>query len=116
VSQASSGVPGQQAEQLRGWNRFWSLRRRRMARLEADFLDRLVDAELEFMNRLPVNVRGGPTDALAILVMLAQDYRHYAQGWISRHELTHRTERALTELAVLRQAPLMEPLPANRID
>ncbi len=116
MPRTSSGVPGQQVEQLRGWNRLRSLRRRRTARLEAEFLDRLVDAELEFMNRLPVNVRGGPTDALAVLVMLAQDYRHYAQGWISRHELTQRAERALTELAVLRQVPVVEPLPVNRID
>ncbi|MGH3975158.1 MAG: hypothetical protein ACRDS9_17790 [Pseudonocardiaceae bacterium] len=112
----SRKVPGQQVEQLRGWNRIRSLRRRRTARLEAEFLDRLVDAELEFMNRLPVNVREKPTDALAVLVMLAQDYRHYAQGWISHHELTHRAEHSLTELAVLRQAPVTEPLPANRID
>jgi len=73
-------------------------RRSRTARLEADFLDRLVDAELEFIRRLPVHLRGKPAEALAVLVMLAQDHRHYAQGWISRRELRRRAEGAVTDL------------------
>jgi hypothetical protein len=75
--------------------------RSRTARLEADFLDRLVDAELEFVRRLPVHLRGKPAEALAVLVMLAQDHRHYAHGWISRRELRRRAEGALTDLDVL---------------
>ena len=115
MTRKPSGIPGQQVELPRTWNRFGSLRRR-TARLEADFLDDLVDAELTFMRQLPVHLRDGPTDALAVLVMLAQDYRHYAQGWINRRELRHRAERALADLDVLRQVPGGEPLSANRID
>jgi hypothetical protein len=116
VTRQPSGIPGQQVELPRTWNRFGPLRRRRTARLEADFLDNLVDTELAFMRQLPGHLRGGPTDALAVLVMLAQDYRHYAQGWINRRELRLRTERALADLDVLRQVPGGEPLSANRID
>jgi hypothetical protein len=116
VTQQPSEIPRQQIELPRSWNRFGSLRRRHTARLEADFLDDLVDAELKFLRQLPVHLRGGPTDALAVLVMLAQDYRHYAQGWINRRELRHRAERAITDLEVLRQVPGGKPLSANRID
>ncbi|MDQ4093880.1 MAG: hypothetical protein M3143_10915 [Actinomycetota bacterium] len=111
-----SGIPRQQAEPLRARNRFSLLCRGRTARREADFLDRLVDAELEFLRQLPAPLRDGPADALTVLVMLAQDYRYYAQGWINRRELRHRTERALTDLDVLRRIPGAEPLPANTID
>jgi hypothetical protein len=51
-----------------------------------------------------------------VLVMLAQDYRYYAQGWINRRELRHRAERALTDLDVLRRVSGGEPLPAHTID
>jgi hypothetical protein len=84
------------------------VRRGRIAKLEADFLDRLVDAELEFIRRLPVHLRGKPAEALAVLVMLAQDHRHYAQGWISRRALRSRAEHAVAELDVLRAAMLGE--------
>lgn len=80
------------------------VRRSRTARLEAEFLDRLVDAELEFIRRLPVHLRSKPAEALAVLVMLAQDHRFYAQGWISRRQLRLRAQRALVELDVLRRA------------
>ena len=116
MARQSSGIAGQQAEPLCVRNRFRWLRRGRTARLEADFLDRLVDAELEFLRQLPAPLRDGPADALAVLVMLAQDYRYYAQGWINRRELRHRAERALTDLDVLRRVPGGEPLPANTID
>ncbi len=113
VARQSNEILGQQPEQLRAWNRFWSLRRRRTVAREADFLNDLVDGELEFMRQLPTDLRAGPTEALAILVMLAQDYRHYAQGWISRRELRRRVERALTDLDALRrvtQVTADEPL------
>lgn len=84
--------------------------RGRTARLEADFLDRLVDAELEFVRRLPVHLRPKPAEALAVLVMLAQDHRHYAQGWISRRELRTRARTALHDLDVLRdEAAAQQP-------
>lgn len=89
-----------------GWPRisFGVARRGRTARREADFLDDLVDAQLEFVRRLPVHVRVKPAEALAVLVMLAQDHRHYAQGWISRRTLRRRAEQAVTELDRLREA------------
>lgn len=77
-------------------------RRTRLARDTADVLDRLVDAELEFLRRLPVHLRSRPAEALAVLVMLAQDNRYYALGWISRRELARRSERALSDLDALR--------------
>lgn len=80
------------------------VRRSSTALLEADFLDRLVDIELEFIRRLPVHLRSRPAEALAVLVILAQDHRHYAQGWISRRQLRSRAERALAELDRLRSA------------
>jgi hypothetical protein len=80
------------------------VRRSRTAQLEADFLDRLVDAELEFVRRLPVHLRSKPAEALAVLAMLAADHRHYAQGWISRRELRRRVEQALADLDALREA------------
>jgi hypothetical protein len=36
-------------------------------------------------------------------VMLAQDHRYRAQGWISRRELRHRISRALARLDALLQ-------------
>ncbi len=104
-------VPRQQAE-LHAWHRFRSLRRGRTARREAEFLDDLVEAELVFLRQLPMHLRDGPADALGVLVMLAQDYRYYAQGWISRRELRHRAEVALTDLDVLRQVRGGKPLSA----
>ncbi|MFN2494489.1 MAG: hypothetical protein ABR608_01065 [Pseudonocardiaceae bacterium] len=80
------------------------MRRSRTAQLEADFLDRLVDAELEFVRRLPVHLRSKPAEALAVLAMLAADHRHYAQGWISRRQLQHRVQRALADLDALCEA------------
>lgn len=99
----SSELLGQPTGLPRTRNHFAIVRRGRTARLEADFLDRLVDAELEFIRRLPVHLRGKPAEALAVLVMLAQDHRHYAQGWISRRALRRRAERAVADLDRLRE-------------
>ncbi|MGH4017434.1 MAG: hypothetical protein ACRDSL_26630 [Pseudonocardiaceae bacterium] len=101
----SSELLGQPTVPPRTWNYFATVRRGRTARLEADFLDRLVDAELEFIRRLPVHLRSRPAEALAVLVMLAQDHRHYAQGWISRRALRRRAERAVADLDALRRRP-----------
>jgi hypothetical protein len=73
-------------------------------------LDGLVNAELQFIRRLPEQQRGRPAEALALLVMLAQDHRHYGRGWISRRELRHRVERTLTDLDALRQVTADQPL------
>lgn len=75
-----------------------------MAR-EAAFLDSVVDAQLEFIRQLPMHRRAELAEALAVLVMLAQDHRYRAQGWISRRELRYRAERALAELDALIQVP-----------
>ncbi|MGB8258472.1 MAG: hypothetical protein WCE71_24440 [Pseudonocardiaceae bacterium] len=75
-----------------------------MAR-EADYLDGLVDAQLDFIGQLPMHRREELAEALAVLVMLAQDYRYCAQGWISRRELRHRIGRALAGLDALLQIP-----------
>ncbi|MGH3780328.1 MAG: hypothetical protein ACRDRO_06780 [Pseudonocardiaceae bacterium] len=72
---------------------------------EAAFLDGLVDAQLEFIGQLPMHRREDLAEALAVLVMLAQDHRYRAQGWISRRELRHRISRAIAGLDALLQAP-----------
>ena len=109
VAKRSGEAPGQQtaaprAGERRAWDQIAALRRRAGKR-EADHLDRLVDTELEFIRLLPEQQRCRPAEALALLVMLAQDHRHYGQGWISRRELRHRVERTLTDLDALRQNP-----------
>ncbi len=92
----------------RSRSRFGWFRRTATARWDADFLDGLVDTELEFVRRLPVHLRARPAEVLAVLVMLAQDHRHFAQGWISRRELRRRAQHALDELDAVRAqlAPL----------
>jgi hypothetical protein len=108
LAQRSSELLGQVAGPPRARTHFKIVRRGRTARLEADFLDRLVNAELEFVRRLPVHLRSKPAEALAVLVMLAQDHRYYAQGWISRRTLRARAERAIIELDWLRAATASE--------
>ncbi|MDQ3761476.1 MAG: hypothetical protein M3460_07180 [Actinomycetota bacterium] len=95
--------------------RFGSWRRRAGER-EANFLDGLVDAQLEFIRQLPMHQRDGLAEALAVLVMLAQQHRHYAQGWISRRELRHRVGCALTDLDALCQVPGPAAAVLPRID
>lgn len=106
----SNEILGQQSAALRGWHRFGSLRRGRSARLEADYLDDLVNTELEFIRQLPQQQRSRPAEALALLAMLAQDHRYYGRGWITRRELRDRVERTLTDLDALRQIPAEQPL------
>jgi hypothetical protein len=76
-------------------------RRRHAVAQEAAFLDGLVNAQLEFIRQLPAHQREELAEALAVLVMLAQDHRYRAQGWISRRELRHRISRALARLDAL---------------
>ena len=67
----------------------------------ADLLDRIVDRDLELIEALPVPQRARPVEKLAALVMLAQAYRHYAAGWISRRELRRRSRAIFDELTAL---------------
>ncbi len=80
-------------------------RRRHAVARQAAFLDGLVDAQLEFIRQLPMHRREELAEALAVLVMLAQDHRYRAQGWISRRELRHRIGRALAGLDALLGVP-----------
>ncbi|MBV9164134.1 MAG: hypothetical protein JO281_21890 [Pseudonocardiales bacterium] len=89
---------------MAGQDRFrW--RRRHAVAHEAIFLDSVVDAQLEFICQLPMHQRDGLAEALAVLVMLAQDHRYCARGWISRRELRHRAGRALADLDALLHGP-----------
>jgi hypothetical protein len=87
------------------WRDRFRRRRRRAVAREAVFLDSVVDSQLEFIRQLPMYRRDGLVEALAVLVMLAQDHRYCAQGWISPRELRRRTGRALADLDVLLQVP-----------
>jgi hypothetical protein len=78
-------------------------RRHRAVAREADFLDGVVDAQLELVRQLPVDQRDELAEALAILAMLAQDHRYYGRRWITRRQLRHRTDRALGRLDALGQ-------------
>ncbi|MGH3918308.1 MAG: hypothetical protein ACRDSG_04605 [Pseudonocardiaceae bacterium] len=109
MARQSSGIPWHQAVPRRAWSLFESLRRR-SGRREADYLDHLVDTELEFIRQLPEQQRGRPAEALALLAMLAEEHRYYGRGWISRRELRHRVERTLTDLDAMRQVPVEQPL------
>ena|SRR5829696_262178 len=71
----------------------------RKAAATAELLDRIVDRELILVRALPVHQRARPVDKLAAMVMLAQAYRHYANGWIGRGELRRRSRATFDELA-----------------
>jgi len=103
-----SPARGERIPPGRSHSRFGWLRRTRSARRGTDVLDELVDTELEFIRRLPAHLRTRPAEVLAVLVLLAQDHRHYAQGWISRRELRRRARVALDDLDTTRTrlAPL----------
>jgi hypothetical protein len=66
-------------------------------------LDDVVANQLALVARLPEDGRRRAADFLAELVMLAQAYRHYAAGWISRKELDQRGLNAMRQLAAIRQ-------------
>jgi hypothetical protein len=90
-------------------------RHRAMAR-EAEFLDGVVDAQLELVRQLPVDQRDELAEALAVLAMLAQDHRYYGRRWITRRELRHRTDRALATLDALGQVPAGASAVPHRAD
>jgi hypothetical protein len=72
---------------------------------DADFLDGVVDAQLEVVRQLPFDQRDELAEALAVLVTLAQDHRYYLRHWISRRELRQRVEYALITLDALGHLP-----------
>ena len=80
-------------------------RRHRAVAQEAEFLDGVVDAQLEFIRQLPMDQRDELAKALTVLAMLAQDHRYYERRWITRRELRHRTDRALACLDAIGQVP-----------
>lgn len=79
--------------------RFVMARSVRKAATTAQLLERIVDRELELVRALPVHQRARPVEKLAAMVMLAQAYRHYANGWIGRAELRRRSRATFDELA-----------------
>lgn len=80
---------------MRGPWRGWRVRKALHA---AGMLDRIVDSQLPLLAGLPEASRRRSAGYLAELVMLAQDYRHYANGWIDRAELEQRSHRAVRRL------------------
>jgi hypothetical protein len=108
-------IPRQRGEWPHNRTRL-GLRRRRAVGREAEFLDGLVDAQLRSIRRLPARQRDGLAEALAVLVMLAQDHRYYEQGWISRRELRRRVERALTDLDALLHVPGAAAAASHQVD
>lgn len=78
-------------------------RRVKRALRSAQVLDEVVEAQLALVSRLPEQSRRRAADYLAELVMLAQSYRHYAAGWISRKELERRGSTTMQRLSELRR-------------
>jgi hypothetical protein len=66
-------------------------------------LDAVVDSHLPFVARLPEVSRSRAAEFLAELVTLAQSYRYYASGWITRRELEGRSMRTMRRLSTIRQ-------------
>ena len=80
-------------------------RRARRALDSARVIDEVVNNQLMLVSRLPEEGRRRAADFLAELVMLAQSYRHYALGWITRRELERRGLETMRRLSALRQRP-----------
>lgn len=76
----------------------WHTWRARKALQAAGMLDEIVDSQLPLLAGLPEASRRRSAGYLAELVMLAQAYRHYAAGWISRGELEERSHRTMRRL------------------
>jgi hypothetical protein len=81
---------------------FSRTRRAKRALDSARVLDEVVANQLALVSRLPEDGRRRAADFLAELVMLAQAYRHYAAGWISRRELERRGLNSMRTLADIR--------------
>ncbi|HVV23968.1 MAG TPA: hypothetical protein VHF06_31330 [Pseudonocardiaceae bacterium] len=76
----------------------WHKWRARKALHAAGMLDEIVDSQLPLLAALPETSRRRSAGYLAELVMLAQAYRHFAAGWISRGELERRSQRTMRRL------------------
>nr|WP_179717426.1 hypothetical protein [Saccharopolyspora hordei] len=72
--------------------------RRKRALRSAQVLDDVVNSQVAHLPLMPADLRRRHADHLAELVLLAQAYRHYAKGWISRRELERRSSAALPRL------------------
>ncbi|MGW1681741.1 hypothetical protein [Saccharopolyspora sp. NPDC002376] len=73
------------------WHRTRALR-------SAQVLDDVVDSQVASLPLLPPDLRRRQADHLAELVLLAQNHRHYAKGWITCRELERRSRAALLRL------------------
>ncbi|WP_436493042.1 hypothetical protein [Actinokineospora sp. HUAS TT18] len=82
----------------------------RRALSAARALDDVVADQLSVISRLPEDSRRRGADYLAELVMLAQAYRHFANGWIGRRELERRARQTTERLAEMRRN---RPIPAH---
>lgn len=82
---------------------FGKARRVTRALESAQVLDDVVESQLALVARLPEESRGRAAEHLAEMVLLAQAYRHYAQGWITRRELDHRARDAAEKLTLMRR-------------
>ncbi|HEU5473173.1 MAG TPA: hypothetical protein VFV67_21220 [Actinophytocola sp.] len=78
-------------------------RRVRRALESARVIDQVVNNQLALVPRLTEEGRRRAAEYLAELVMLAQAYRHFAAGWITRRELERRGLRTVRRLGALRQ-------------
>ncbi|PPK68140.1 hypothetical protein V5P93_000044 [Actinokineospora auranticolor] len=76
--------------------------RARRAVTTADILDRAVDNQLPALDRLPADARRRAADHLAELALLAEAYRQYARGRITKRELHRRGRQATARLTELR--------------
>lgn len=66
-------------------------------------LDEIVESQLPLLAGLPEASRRRSAGYLAELVMLAQDYRHFAAGWLARDELAQRSRQTMGRLNSYRQ-------------
>ncbi|GGS18723.1 MULTISPECIES: hypothetical protein [Actinokineospora] len=82
---------------------FGKARRARQALAAARVLDDVVESQLALVARLPEEARKRAAEHLAEMVLLAQAYRHYAQGWIDRRELDRRARAAADKLVLMRR-------------
>ncbi|MFC7618450.1 hypothetical protein ACFQV2_38995 [Actinokineospora soli] len=82
---------------------FGKARRARRALESARVLDDVVESQLALVARLPEPSRQRAAEHLAEMVLLAQAYRHYAQGWITRRALERRARDAAAKMALMRR-------------
>lgn len=73
-------------------------------------LDQVVAAHTRLMPRLSAQDRSATTDYLVELIELAQVYRNYARGWISRRDLERQADVRSRRLDDLRWGRLLAQL------